>query len=218
MKRVLSISVVLILCLSTVMGQGNVIYTKDMEKSYDIDHAIKGKIPGLQVVGKSGMPGEGAYLNSGGIHSLYAANTPLIVVNGVPYMYDTKLSTAINGYSRSLFAALNINDIRSITLLTGSDAAKYGSLGSNGVLDETEQATSDNLNTRYFSFVPQYGLVFQRPYRRRTRCRRIQELSSFGRSVPLRANGASHHRLSFSANFVRLPQRLHVQQQHRLAV
>lgn len=76
MKRVLSISVVLILCLSTVMGQGNVIYTKDMEKSYDIDHAIKGKIPGLQVVGKSGMPGEGAYLNSGGIHSLYAANTP----------------------------------------------------------------------------------------------------------------------------------------------
>jgi hypothetical protein len=54
MKRVLSISVVLILCLSTVMGQGNVIYTKDMEKSYDIDHAIKGKIPGLQVVGKSG--------------------------------------------------------------------------------------------------------------------------------------------------------------------
>ena len=161
MKRVLSISVVLILCLSTVMGQGNVIYTKDMEKSYDIDHAIKGKIPGLQVVGKSGMPGEGAYLNSGGIHSLYAANTPLIVVNGVPYMYDTKLSTAINGYSRSLFAALNINDIRSITLLTGSDAAKYGSLGSNGVLlIETEQATSDNLNTR-ISLCTQYGLHFK---------------------------------------------------------
>ena len=107
------------------------------------------------------MPGEGAYLNSGGIHSLYAANTPLIVVNGVPYMYDTKLSTAINGYSRSLFAALNINDIRSITLLTGSDAAKYGSLGSNGVLlIETEQATSDNLNTR-ISLCTQYGLHFK---------------------------------------------------------
>lgn len=130
---------------------------KDMRQAMSIDDALKGNIPGLQVVSKSGMPGEGAYLNAGGIHSLKAENTPLIVVNGVPYMMDSEVSTAINAYSRSLFAALNIDDIRNITLLQGADAARYGSLGSNGVLlIETEQATSDNLDTR-ISFAGQYG-------------------------------------------------------------
>ena len=134
---------------------------KDMIYANSIDHAIQGKIPGLQVVQKSGMPGEGSYLNIEGIHSLFADNTPLIVLNNVPYLYDTKLSSAINAYSRGLFTAININDIRNITLLTGADAAKYGSLGSNGVLlIETEQATSDNLNTR-ISLSAQYGLHFK---------------------------------------------------------
>lgn len=131
---------------------------KDMRQAMSIDQALKGNIPGLQVVSKSGMPGEGAYLNAGGIHSMYAENTPLIVLNGVPYMMNQEVSSAINAYSRSLFSSLNIDDIRNITLLTGADAAAYGSLGSNGVLlIETEQATSDNLDTR-ISFSGQYGI------------------------------------------------------------
>jgi len=138
--------------------QGASLNKKDMAQAMNIDMAIQGKIPGLQTVQKSGMPAEGAYLNIGGLHSLYAENTPLIVVNGVPYLNDTEVSTAINGYSRSLFAALNIYDIRNITLLTGAEAAQYGSLGSNGVLViETERATSDNLDTR-ISFSGQYGM------------------------------------------------------------
>ncbi|MBQ9202540.1 MAG: SusC/RagA family TonB-linked outer membrane protein [Bacteroidales bacterium] len=134
---------------------------KDMQQAMNIDLGIQGKIPGLQTVQKSGMPAEGAYMNIGGLHSLYAENTPLIVVNGVPYLNDTEVSTAINAYSRSLFAALNIYDIRNITLLTGAQAAQYGSLGSNGVLlIETERATSDNLDTR-ISFSGQYGMHFK---------------------------------------------------------
>ena len=130
---------------------------KDMRQAMSIDDALKGQIAGLQVVGKSGMPGEGAYLSTGAIHSIQADNTPLIVLNGVPYLMDHQTSTAINGYSRSVFASLNIDDIKNITLLSGADAAQYGSLGSNGVLlIETEQATSDNLDTR-ISFSGQYG-------------------------------------------------------------
>ena len=131
---------------------------KDMEQALDIDHALQGRVAGLQVVQKSGMPGEGAYLNLGGIHSIAAENTPLIVLNGVPYLRDANQSQAITGYSRDIFSALNINDIRDIKILTGAEAAKYGSLGSNGVvLIETEQATSDNLDT-HLSFAGQYGL------------------------------------------------------------
>lgn len=138
-------------------SEGASVNKKDMRKSLTIDDALRGAIPGLQVVSKSGMPGEGSYLNIGGIHSLEATNTPLIVLDGVPYLRDENISTAINAYSRGLFTALTVDDIRSITVLTGADAARYGSLGSNGVVViETEQATSDNLDTR-ISFSGQYG-------------------------------------------------------------
>ncbi len=140
---------------------GSTINRKDMEQAYDIDHALQNNTAGLQVVQKGGMPAEGAYLNIGGIHSIEADNTPLIVLNGVPYLKDAELSETITGYSRDLFTSLNINDIRDITVLTGAEAAKYGSLGSNGViLIETEQATSDNLDTR-ISLTGQYGLNFK---------------------------------------------------------
>ena len=56
--------------------------------SLSIDNALKGEIPGLNVVNKSGMTGEGAYLQLRGIRTLMAENSPLIVINGVPYMPD----------------------------------------------------------------------------------------------------------------------------------
>lgn len=165
--------------------QGASLNKKDMEQAMNIDEAIQGRIAGLQVVRKSGMPGEGSYLNIGGIHSLSAENTPLIVLNGVPYINDQTVSTAINGYSRGMFAALNINDIRNITLLSGAEAAQYGSLGSNGVLViETEQATSDNLDTR-ISFAGQYGMSFKG--------RTIETLDADGYKNYLRSVGLSRY-------------------------
>lgn len=130
---------------------------KDMRRALTVDEALQDDLPGLLVTLKSGMPAEGAYLNIGGIHSLEASNMPLIVVDGVPYLKDEKASTAITGYSRSVLSALTVDDIRSISVLTGADAARYGSLGAGGVISiETEQATSDNLDTR-ISFSGQYG-------------------------------------------------------------
>jgi len=135
----------------------------NFSKELSLDNAIQDKIPGLFVVGKSGMPNEGAYLNIRGIHTFNASNSPLLVLNGVPYIGNEDVSNIINGYSRSLFSAINVNDIRSVTVLKGADAAIYGSLGSNGViLIETEQATSDNLDTR-ISFSGKYGM--RRPNR-----------------------------------------------------
>lgn len=123
-----------------------------------IDRALQGEVAGLQVTNKSGMTGEGAYLNLRGLRSLISDNSPLIVLNGVPYMPNKNESRLINGYSRSVFQALNLSDIQDITVLKGADASLYGSMGSNGViLIETDGASSDDLNTK-ISYFGQFGV------------------------------------------------------------
>lgn len=114
-----------------------------------IDKVMKGSFTGLNVVNKSGMTGEGAYMQLRGIKSIVAENSPLIVINGVPYIPDMSVSQIVGGYSRSAFQALNSQDIRNITVLKGADAAAYGSMGSNGVIMiETDQASATSMDTR----------------------------------------------------------------------
>ena len=126
--------------------------------SMTIDCALAGQVAGLQVVRNGGMPGEGSYMNMRGLHTFIGNNAPLIVINGVPYLPDTRESQLIEGYTRNIFQAYNINDIQNITVLKGADASMYASIGSNGViLIETDGATSDNLETRV-SFSGQYGV------------------------------------------------------------
>lgn len=125
--------------------------------SITVENALKGEVAGLQVINKSGMTGEGAYLQLRGVKTFIGENNPLIVINGVPYLPDMNESQIIGGYSRSIFQSMNNLDIRNITVLKGSEASIYGSLGSNGVIMiETDQATSDNLDTR-ITFSALYG-------------------------------------------------------------
>lgn len=126
-----------------------------------LDRALQGKFTGLQFTQKSGMTGEGSLLSLRGIRSLVAETNPLIVINGVPYLPDMNESQLIQGYSRSVFQAINPQDIANVTLLTGSQAAVWGSLGSNGVLlIETDGAKSDNLDTR-ITFTGSFGTNWQ---------------------------------------------------------
>lgn len=132
---------------------------KDFSDKLTVGAAIGNNVAGLQVVEKGGMPGEGTYMNIRGIHSLEAENTPLIVINGVPYFANQTVSEIIQGYSRDMLFGYDTKDIRSITVLKGSEAAQWGSLGSNGVIMiETQQANSDNLDTR-ITFSGQYGFA-----------------------------------------------------------
>lgn len=131
---------------------------KDFSENLSISAATRDGLAGLQTIEKGGMPGEGAYMNIRGVHSIIAENNPLLVINGVPFLSNQGVSGVLNGYSRDLLFAYSPEDIKSISVLKGSDAAMYGSLGSNGViLIETAQPTSDNLNTR-ISFSGQYGI------------------------------------------------------------
>ncbi len=133
------------------------IESKDFSEKLNLGAAMRDGVAGLQVIEKSGMPGEGSYMNIRGIHTFVAENNPLIVINGVPYFGNQDVSGIIEGYSRDLLFGYDPKDIRSVTVLKGADAAMYGSLGSNGVIViETQQANSDNLETR-MSFSGSYG-------------------------------------------------------------
>ncbi|MDO5446901.1 MAG: SusC/RagA family TonB-linked outer membrane protein [Prevotellaceae bacterium] len=133
---------------------------KDFTQKQNVGAALHDFVAGMQVIEKSGMPGEGSYINIRGVHSLVAENNPLIVINGVPYMPNQTESSVIPAYSRDILFGYSPRDIKSVTVLKGADAAFYGSLGSNGVIEiETEKPSNDNLNTR-ISFSGQYGLNF----------------------------------------------------------
>lgn len=130
---------------------------KDFSEKLSVGAAIGNNVAGLQMIEQSGMPGEGTYMNIRGIHSIAGENNPLLVINGVPYFTNIDASSVINGYSRDMLAGYSPKDIRSITVLKGSEAAQWGVLGSNGVIMiETQQANSDNLDTR-ITFSGQYG-------------------------------------------------------------
>ncbi len=113
-------------------------------------------IPGLQLIGKSGMPGEGSFFSIRGVNSLTAGTSPLLVVNGVPLMPDMNESGIIGGFSKSVFNSIHPHDIQNITVLKGADVTRYGSLGSNAViLIETDKAT--DLDTRV-ELISQFGV------------------------------------------------------------
>lgn len=121
----------------------------------DVDQAFV-NIPGLQLIGKGGLPGEGSYFQIRETNSFTASSSPLLVINGVPYMPDMNESGIIGGYSKNVFNMLNAQDIENITVLKGAGAALYGSLGSNGVIMiETDKAV--NLDTKV-EFIGQYGM------------------------------------------------------------
>lgn len=123
----------------------------------DIEQALTGEMPGLRVLNKSGMVTEGGMLNFRGVRSFDADNTPLIVVDGIPYLPDFGNSPIIGGYSRGMFAPFALQDIKHIRLLKGAETARYGSLGSNGVL-LLETSSSDDLET-VVEFKGNYGIA-----------------------------------------------------------
>ncbi|MDR0537411.1 MAG: TonB-dependent receptor [Tannerellaceae bacterium] len=87
----------------------------------NVTSALLGTTPGVQVSTAAGQPGSESSIYIRGIGSVSASNTPLIVLNGMPY--DNAISS------------INPNDIESMTVLKdASSAALYGARGGNGVI------------------------------------------------------------------------------------
>ncbi len=96
---------------------------------------LQGKVAGLQVIGRSGMPGEGSFLHIRGYNSLYSSSLPLVVVDGMIIRNEGFDNSIINGYHNNPLSDINLNNISSITVLKDvTETAWYGIRGSNGVI------------------------------------------------------------------------------------
>lgn len=108
---------------SSFTGSATSVKSESLEKRTvsNVTKALDGLVAGVTSTSGSGQPGESASIMIRGYGSISASSTPLYVVDGIPY--DGSI------------AALNPNDIESMTVLKdASAAALYGSRGANGVV------------------------------------------------------------------------------------
>lgn len=97
--------------------------SSDLERvaSYNLMDKVAGQIAGLNVTTSNAAPGQEQSILVRGINSLSADNSPLVVLDGIPY----------NG----AIGDLDPTNIESLTVLKDASAAAiYGSRGSNGVI------------------------------------------------------------------------------------
>lgn len=124
-----------------------------------VGQSIQNRIPGLQVVNQSGMPGEGYTIQARGIKSFAGTNAPLVVVDGMPFFPDYSASKVIGGYSSDVLKLFSSSDVKRISFLQGAEASVYGSLGAGGVLlIETDDAA--DLETRV-EYSARFGLALR---------------------------------------------------------
>lgn len=87
----------------------------------DVTTALEGTVAGIQVNSSTAAPGESPTIRIRGIGTINGDQTPLYVVDGVPYDGDS--------------ADLNPSDIESVSVLKdAASAALYGNRASNGVV------------------------------------------------------------------------------------
>ncbi len=104
-------------------GSAATIETEDIVRRQvsDITKGLSGQVAGVQIINSNGQPGTSASVRIRGIGSMSASNSPLYVIDGVPYDGD--------------MSAINSNDIESLTVLKDAAAsAIYGARGANGVI------------------------------------------------------------------------------------
>jgi TonB-linked SusC/RagA family outer membrane protein len=117
--------------------------------SQSVEHALQGKVAGVDIQQNSGAPGGGVQVRLRGTTSINATAQPLWVVDGV-LMSDVAIPSNQNAVTASTggnnpsltqegqvnrIADLNPEDIESIEVLKGASAsAIYGSKASNGVI------------------------------------------------------------------------------------
>ena len=143
---------------SSFTGSASMVDAQTIESrvSTDVTSALAGTTPGVQVISSSGDPAaSGPTIRIRGIGSMSASNSPLYIVNGMPF--DGSVSD------------INPNDVESMTVLKDAAAsAIYGARGANGVVLITTKRASGNTdatirfdakwgsNTR---LIPQYDVI-----------------------------------------------------------
>ena len=119
-----------------------------------IDKYMEGRVPGLDVVSRSGDPESGSYMALRGVNSINTTNQPMFIVDGMPLPLQGIFGSNLAGYSYNQLIGINPMDISKVTVLKDPLlTAAYGSKGSNGVilietLDPSVTQTTIDLDVR----------------------------------------------------------------------
>lgn len=114
---------------SSFTGAASVMKSEDLEKLQvsSVSRALEGTVAGVQIASSSNTPGSDASIIVRGIGSISSSQSPLIVLDGVPY------EGSLNSISS--------HDIESMTILKDAAAnSLYGARGANGVIMITTKA------------------------------------------------------------------------------
>ena len=112
----------------------------------DVLRTLSGKVPGVNIISSSGVPGSSSRITIRGNTSFFGSNQPLFIVDGVPF--DNSQTDSENslvhgaGYS-SRSADIDPNNVASMQVLKGAAAAAlYGSRAAGGVIVITTKTGS----------------------------------------------------------------------------
>ncbi len=108
---------------SSFTGAAAVVKSEELGKLQvsNVSKALEGAVAGVQTASSSGTPGSAASIIVRGIGSVSASQSPLIIVDGVPY------EGSLN--------SISTQDIESMTVLKDAAAnSMYGARGANGVI------------------------------------------------------------------------------------
>ena len=142
---------------SSFTGSASMVGIKDIESrvATNVTSALAGTAPGVQVISSSGDPASNeSTIRIRGIGSMSASNSPLIIVDGMPF--DGSISD------------INPNDVESMSVLKDASAsAIYGARGANGViLISTKRARGQDAIIRFDAkwgsnsrLIPQYNVI-----------------------------------------------------------
>lgn len=122
--------------------------------SLSVDQYMQGRVSGVHVLNRSGMPGSGAVSLVRGVKSLNASNSPLYVVDGIPVSSLGVFDSNLEGFTYNPLLSVNPVDISKTTIIKDPTVtAAYGSKASNGLvlietLDPSATQTVIELNLR----------------------------------------------------------------------
>ena len=120
--------------------------------------SLQGRVPGLQMSTTSGLPGASVQIQLRGVNSIGGDNSPLFVVDGLPINNSTfsqgnLVSDGANRNSDYLNRAadINPNDIESISVLKGPEAAAlYGiNAAAGAIIITTKKGRAGRTNVSY---------------------------------------------------------------------
>ena len=139
--------------------------------SLSVDQHMQGRVPGMHVVNRSGMPGSGAVTTLRGVRSLHASNMPLYLVDGIPLVSHGLFGSSLAGFEYNALMGVNSFDIsRTFVFKDASVGSVFGSRGSNGIImietldpSVTQTSIEVNLQTGYSlkpaDYIPQMNAM-----------------------------------------------------------